>query len=146
MKIILHHYDIFEQKLAWRMVRNFGNSPVVPLFQVFTISYIYIYMMICTCICKLLTIIYDKSMYDIYIIIQSYSLKQYTYIYYLGGTCPYRERCVFLHDPRIMCKGAKITTRRKNKEDVIPDSFFWYVKHLCLYTSIYISTYVLRPL
>ena len=41
------------------------------------------------------------------------------------GTCPYRDRCVYLHDPRLIHKDAKTKTRKKNSEDSILDSFFW---------------------
>jgi hypothetical protein len=43
------------------------------------------------------------------------------------GTCPYRERCVYLHDPRCMVRDAKTKTRQKNKEDIVADSLFWPV-------------------
>jgi len=41
------------------------------------------------------------------------------------GTCPYRDRCVYLHDPRLIYRDAKTKTRKKNSEDSILDSFFW---------------------
>lgn len=42
------------------------------------------------------------------------------------GNCPYRDRCVYVHDPRVGSKAAnKTSTRRKNKEDNGADAFFW---------------------
>lgn len=43
-----------------------------------------------------------------------------------AGTCPFRSRCQFLHDPRCLSRGAKTKTRKKNAEDSSnTDSFFW---------------------
>lgn len=41
------------------------------------------------------------------------------------GSCPYGDRCVFLHDPSIVAKPVYIKTKRKSKEDVATDAFFW---------------------
>jgi hypothetical protein len=37
------------------------------------------------------------------------------------GTCPYKDRCVFLHDCRCASSNAKAKIRTKNKEDVVLD-------------------------
>lgn len=61
------------------------------------------------------------------------------------GSCPYGDRCVFLHDPSIVSKPVYIKTKvscflslyicfifthnlilkRKSKEDTVTDAFFW---------------------
>ena len=41
------------------------------------------------------------------------------------GTCPYRERCVYLHDARCLCKSAKSKSRKKNRDDTTTDALFW---------------------
>ena len=43
------------------------------------------------------------------------------------GACPYRDRCQYLHDPRLLGVSSKAKTRRKNvisPTDIV-DSFFW---------------------
>ena len=42
-----------------------------------------------------------------------------------SGSCPYIERCVYLHDPRLASSDVKNKCRRKNKEVVVLDAFFW---------------------
>lgn len=45
--------------------------------------------------------------------------------YISTGTCPYGDRCVFLHDPYITGKTIYIKTKRKSKESLTTDLFFW---------------------
>ena len=33
---------------------------------------------------------------------------------------------MYLHDPRLMRKDAKTKSRKKNNEDLVVDSLFWY--------------------
>jgi hypothetical protein len=66
------------------------------------------------------------------------------------GSCPYRDRCVYLHDPRLVYKEAKTKTRKKNSEDSILDSFFWpvmseKVSRVAPLTSSFSTTLPLRP-
>ena len=39
------------------------------------------------------------------------------------GTCPYRDRCVYLHDPRLSCSSSKIKSRVGGL-DSIANNFF----------------------
>ncbi len=41
------------------------------------------------------------------------------------GSCPYGDRCVFLHDPSIVAKPVYVRVKRKSKDDVVTDTFFW---------------------
>ncbi|KAJ1423914.1 hypothetical protein B484DRAFT_432519 [Ochromonadaceae sp. CCMP2298] len=41
------------------------------------------------------------------------------------GSCPYGERCVFLHDPSVVSKPVYIRCKRKSKDDTVVDAFFW---------------------
>jgi len=50
------------------------------------------------------------------------------------GTCPYRDRCDYLHDPRLSTSSLDRpkVTRKKNKEDIVYDSLFWPIMPLSL--------------
>lgn len=41
------------------------------------------------------------------------------------GSCPYGDRCVFLHDPRVASKAVPTKGRKKSSEDLCQDSYFW---------------------
>ncbi|KAJ1440819.1 hypothetical protein B484DRAFT_476588 [Ochromonadaceae sp. CCMP2298] len=41
------------------------------------------------------------------------------------GSCPYGERCVFLHDASIVSKPIYIRSKRKSRDDAGVDAFFW---------------------
>lgn len=41
------------------------------------------------------------------------------------GTCPYRDRCKFIHDIRITNNNCISRTRKRNFENLQPDLFFW---------------------
>lgn len=41
------------------------------------------------------------------------------------GSCPYGDRCVFLHDARITSKPVYVRSKRKTKDDTTVDAFFW---------------------
>jgi hypothetical protein len=41
------------------------------------------------------------------------------------GSCPYNDRCVFIHDPRIASASPQLRIRKKTKDDSTIDAFFW---------------------
>jgi hypothetical protein len=41
------------------------------------------------------------------------------------GSCPYSERCVFLHPAEVIAKQVYVKIKRKSKEDTVADTFFW---------------------
>lgn len=41
------------------------------------------------------------------------------------GTCPYGDRCVFLHDPSITARPLSLKAKRKSADDTATDAFFW---------------------
>jgi len=41
------------------------------------------------------------------------------------GTCPYNDKCVFLHDRRCQSKILPNAPKKKSKEDIRQDCFFW---------------------
>lgn len=55
------------------------------------------------------------------------NLKQLPCKTYIStGCCPYRDRCVFLHDSRIGLNNTiKLNCKKKQKEDGTTDSLFW---------------------
>jgi hypothetical protein len=46
------------------------------------------------------------------------------------GACPYRDRCKFLHDPRIIAQDSRSRIRSKTREEKTTDSLFWPVMTL----------------
>jgi len=75
-----------------------------------------------------LPLVNARSAAELYMSPDEYKFRQLPCRTFISvGTCPYRERCVYLHDPRIICREAKSKTRKKNKEDETPDSLFWPV-------------------
>lgn len=47
--------------------------------------------------------------------------------YVSSGACPYRERCRYLHDPRLRYQESQFTIRMKSKGDRGMDTLFWPV-------------------
>ena len=54
--------------------------------------------------------------------------------YISTGYCPYKDRCVYVHDPRITSSAdiSRFKNRKKNKEDICSDSFFWPILPILL--------------
>lgn len=47
-------------------------------------------------------------------------------VYVACGTCPFSDRCRFLHDPRVRSDNVFIKKKRKNRDrETLVDSFFW---------------------
>lgn len=41
------------------------------------------------------------------------------------GTCPYNDKCYFLHDPRVSSYVVPLKVKKRSKEDITHDLFFW---------------------